>query len=331
MSNRPIRVGIIGAGAIGYRVAKGFATHAETELVAICDTNPELAAKVAAELGAPRWSTDFRELLDQVDLVYLGVPPKFHHAMALEILAADIHLFCEKPLALNLAEAESMYGAALRSCKVHAVNLSGHYSASARLFLEQLQAGYIGEFRRAEIAMVFPQWPRGWQQNGWIAGREQGGPVREVGPHMFYLILQAFGPVKRVHAMMEYPTAPQQSARVEPACETGAYGVLELASGHLVTVKALCGVQRENEMTVTAYGTGGTLSLKNFSLLGAQDDGALQPLAPTAEAPNAITELVKAVRGEAADLPGFEVGLAIQQILEAWERSAATGEWVALS
>lgn len=322
MSNRPIRVGIIGAGAIGYRVAKSFATHADAELVAICDTNADLAAKVATELGAPHWSTDYRTILERVDLVYLGVPPKFHHAIALELLAAGKHLFCEKPLALNLAEAESMYEAARQSGKVHAVNLSGHYSASARLFLEQLQAGYIGEFRRAEIEMVFPQWPRGWQQNGWIAGREQGGPVREVGPHMFYLILQAFGPVKRVHAVMEYP------AGQDLPCEIGAYGVLELASGHLVSVKALTGVPRENEMTVTAYGTSGTLSLKNFSLLGAQDDGPLQPLEPTEAAPNPITELVKAVRGEAADLPGFEVGLAIQQILEAWERSAATGHWV---
>lgn len=317
-----IRVGIIGAGAIGHRVAKSFAAHAETELVSICDTNAELAQKVATELGAPHWTTDFRAMLERVDLVYLGVPPKFHQALALEILAAGKHLFCEKPLALTLAEAESMHAAALQSGKVHAVNLSGHYSASARLFLEQLQAGYIGEFRRAEIEMAFPLWPRGWQQNGWIAEREQGGPVREVGPHMFYVILQAFGPVKRVHAIMEYP------ASSTTACESGAHGVLELASGKLVSVKALTGVPRENEMTVTAYGTGGTLSLKNFSLLGAQDDGPLQPMAATAGAPNPVTELVKAVRGEAADLPDFGVGLAIQQILEAWERSAATGEWV---
>jgi predicted dehydrogenase len=322
LSNRPIRVGIIGAGAIGYRVAKGFAANPETALISICDANPELATKVAAELNAPHWTTDFRTLLEQVDLIYLGVPPKLHHAIALEILAAGKHLFCEKPLALTLAEAQEMVAAAEAAGVVHAVNLSGHYSAGARLFLSELESGYIGEFRRAEIDMVFPQWPRGWQQNGWIAGREQGGPVREVGPHMFYLILQAFGPVKRVHAVMEYPVGN------EIACETGAYGVLELKSGHLVTVRALTGVPRENEMTVTAYGTGGTLKLKNFSLLGAKDEGPLQPLEAPAGTVGPIGELVKAIRGEAADLPGFEVGLAIQQILEAWERSAATREWV---
>lgn len=318
-----VRVGIIGAGAIGYRVAKGFAAHAATEVLAVCDANQELAAKVAGELGAPHAFTDYRELLalDGLDLVYVGVPPKYHKEIVLAAVAAGKPLFCEKPLALTLAEAETMLEAVERSGLVNAVNLSGHFSQSQRHFMAQIKAGYIGELRRGEIDLVFPEWPRAWQQNSWIAGREQGGPLRETGPHMFFKVLRAFGPVARVHARMEFPADPAAS-------ETGAYGVLELASGQLVTVKVLTGVRRPNEMSLTVYGSQGTLALKSWTLLGAQDDQALQPIEVPAGGNGPVDELVKALRGESADLPTFRDGVAIQAILEAWERSAETGEWV---
>jgi predicted dehydrogenase len=318
-----IRIGIIGAGAIGYRVAKGFGAHAETTVTVICDANPELAAKVAGELGAPYSHTDYRTMLEQdlVDLVYVGVPPAYHQEIVLAVIAAGKHLFCEKPLALTLDEARTMLVRAESAGTVHAVNLSGHFAPTQRHFLEQLQAGYIGELRRGEIDLVFPEWPRAWQQNTWIAGREQGGPLRETGPHLFHIVLQAFGPVARVHAMMEYPANPTAS-------ETGGYGVLELTSGQLVTVKVLTGVRRPNEMSLTVYGSKGALALRNWSLFGAQDEDALQPMSAPAAGPQAIDELVKAVRGEEADLPNFREGLAIQAILEAWERSAATGQWI---
>lgn len=321
-----IRVGIIGAGIIGQRVGKGFAQNEHYTIVSVCDTNAALAEQIAGELGATHWSTDYRAMLegDMVDLVYIGVPPRFHREIALAVVAAGKQIFCEKPLAMNVAEAEEMTRAVTEAGLVNAINISLHWSPGFQHFREQLAAGYLGEFRRGELTMIFPQWPRGWQQNPWIGKREQGGAIREVTPHLFWLILLAFGPVARVQARMEYP------AHDSEASESGAFGALELASGQTITVNLLCNVPRPETVSFTAYGTEGTLGLVEWTKpVGAKEGGALEPLAvPQYEWVHPLTRLAHALKGEQVELPGFAAGLALQKLQETWERAAETGEWV---
>lgn len=324
--SKQFRVGIIGAGIIGQRVGKGFAQNEHFTVVSVCDTNSALAEQIAVELGAAHWSTDYRTMLsgDLVDLVYIGVPPRFHREIALEAIAAGKQIFCEKPLAMNVAEAEEMTRAVQAAGLVNAINISLHWSNGFRHFREQLAAGYLGEFRRGELTMIFPQWPRGWQQNPWIGKREQGGAIREVTPHMFYLMLLAFGPVARVQARMEYP------AHDPEASESGAYGALELASGQLITVSLLCNLPRRESVSFTAYGSEGALGLVEWTKpVGAKGEGALEPLSvPEYEWVHPLTRLAQALRGEQVELPDFATGLALQKLQEAWERAAETGEWV---
>lgn len=322
MSNAPVRVGLIGLGAIGHRIAKSFAANPETPVTYLCDRDAALAERIAGELGGVAWTTDYKAMLagDHVDLVYVGVPPRFHRDIALDVINAGKHIFCEKPLALTLPEAAEMAAAAAKAGIVHAVNLPLNFDPGIRTFGEQVAAGYLGELRRIDLDLVFPQWPRAWQQNPWIGGRAQGGAIREVSPHLFHVILRAFGPVVRVQAHMEYPADPA-------ACETGAAGLLELASGQLVAVSLLCNVPRPETVSLTAYGTEGTLGLQRWAQpVAARGNGPLEPLPERDEPEVQISAmLVRAIRGEQTGLAGFDTGLAIQQVLDAWERSAQSG------
>ena len=80
----------------------------------LCDTNEERLAWChdALKNGRPglRRTTDYKEVLGSrdIDLVYIGTPPATHHQLALAALKAGKHVFSEKPLALNLAEAKEM-------------------------------------------------------------------------------------------------------------------------------------------------------------------------------------------------------------------------------
>lgn len=321
------RVGMIGLGAIGYRIAKAFAGHPASRVAVVCDTNAALAEQVAAEVGAERWVTDYRKMLegDQVDLVYVGVPPRLHKQMAFDVMDAGKQILCEKPLALTLDEAEAMAAKARETGVITMVNLPMHASPGIAALKEQVAAGYLGQFRRGELTLVFPQWPRAWQQNPWIGKREQGGPIREVGPHLFHAIMQCLGPITRVRAEMEYPADPE-------ACEIGAIGALELAQGGVITVSTLCGIDRKEQVSLTLYGTEGSLGLVNWDKpvggrggeplesLPVRDEGRIHP----------VELLARAMEGEDVDLPTFEAGLAIQRVLDAWERSAESGGWVSV-
>lgn len=325
MSNTPIRVGLIGLGAIGHRIANSFAANPDTPVAYVCDRDAALAERIASELGGGiAWSTDYRAMLDgdHVDLVYVGVPPRFHRDIGLDVIGAGKHIFCEKPLALTLPDAAEMAAAARKAGIVHAVNLPLNFDPGIRSFGEQVAAGYLGELRRVELNLVFPQWPRAWQQNPWIGGREQGGAIREVSPHLFHVILKTFGPVVRVSAIMEYPADPA-------ACETGATGLLELASGQLVAVSLLCNVPRPETVSLTAYGTKGTLGLRRWAqAVAARGNGPLEPIPEPDEPEVQIADvLVRAIRGEQTGLAGFDTGHAIQQVLDSWERSSLSGNW----
>jgi len=324
----PVRVGVIGLGAIGQSLLKTFTADPEVHVTAVCDVDASLAKTTARPLGASAW-TDHRRLLDaaDLDLVYVAVPPQHHHAIALDVISAGQHILCEKPLALTLGEAQDMQRAAQAAGIVHALNLPLHADPGIETFRRLVEDGGLGTLRRAELTLVFPQWPRGWQQNPWIGGREQGGPIREVGPHMLHVLLTTLGPVTRVWAHVEYPVDDPA------ACETAALGTLELADGSLVVVSCLTNVPRPEQVSLTVYASNGTAGLVNWaSPVATLGQGALEavpvegPRVPAGE--RLVQALVSRLRGGPGDLVDFTVGVRIQAVLEAWERSSTLGMWV---
>lgn len=328
MSAAPVRIGIIGLGVIAQRMLPQFVEHPGVQVTAVCDVDAEVAARTAAALGGVPAYTDYRHLLAApTDLIYIATPPAFHHTMALDTVAAGKHLLCEKPLALSVAQAEAMAGAAAAAGVVTALNIGMPYRPGVRRFGELAAAGYLGDLRRLDLTLHFPLWPRAWQMTPWVGSRDQGGPVREVAPHFVHVIERYFSPIMRLRAEMEYPADPA-------ACEHGAAGVLQLAGGHLATVSVLTHVPRSEAVLLTAYGSRGTLAVSGFrDLLLAEGDAPLAPDPVSAAAAGLsnqalIDHLVRAVRGEPADLIPLAGGLRIQRVLAAWEQAATTGEWV---
>jgi myo-inositol 2-dehydrogenase/D-chiro-inositol 1-dehydrogenase len=109
----PVRVGIIGSQFISTIHADALQRCAHAEIVAVASRTRQHAQKFASKFNIPRTFTDYRQLLalPEIDLVVVGVPNDLHCQIALDAAAAGKHIVMEKPLCLNLAEADRMIAA----------------------------------------------------------------------------------------------------------------------------------------------------------------------------------------------------------------------------
>lgn len=110
---RSVGVGLVGSGFVSRLHAAALKTVPGAELVAAASPVEEHVRRFAAEFAIGRWFTDYRRLLElaEVDLVVIGAPNDLHCRIAVDAAAAGKHVVCEKPLAMNLEEADRMIAA----------------------------------------------------------------------------------------------------------------------------------------------------------------------------------------------------------------------------
>ena len=106
---KQIGVGIIGTGWCGGIRAETCAAHPLVKSLHLAEIRPERLAEMAAKTAARTATDDYRELLGpaEVDAVYISATPETtHYPIARDCLAAGKHVFLEKPIALELSEAD---------------------------------------------------------------------------------------------------------------------------------------------------------------------------------------------------------------------------------
>jgi len=139
-----LRIGLIGAGVIGRDHMLSFLHLERAKLVGVADPLVDRARELAAMAGAEAHE-DWHELVGQVELAWVCTPPKLHEEQTLELASAGIHVFCEKPIARDVASADRMIAA----CRAGGVHLMvGHvirYYPETRKILELRDAGELGD------------------------------------------------------------------------------------------------------------------------------------------------------------------------------------------
>ena len=157
-----VGVGLIGTGFMGKchaiawsAVGAVFPDVAKPRLVHLGEVNEELARRKAGEFGFAKASGDWRAVVNdpEVDIVSLTTPNQFHPEMAIAILQAGKHLWCEKPMAPSFAEAEAMAAAAKKSGKVAALGYNYIQSPAIRHIGALLDEKIIGEVNHLRIEM----------------------------------------------------------------------------------------------------------------------------------------------------------------------------------
>ncbi|NEP10765.1 MAG: Gfo/Idh/MocA family oxidoreductase [Symploca sp. SIO1A3] len=108
---QPIKIGVIGVGNMGQHHARILSLLKDVEVVGVADINVERGLDTASKYRV-RFFEDYRDLFPYVDAVCIAVPTRLHHEVGMTCLQAGIHVLIEKPIAANIAEAESLVNAA---------------------------------------------------------------------------------------------------------------------------------------------------------------------------------------------------------------------------
>ncbi|WP_251550242.1 Gfo/Idh/MocA family protein [Neobacillus muris] len=313
MKANKIGVGVIGAGGVGEKVMEVFSQHPDAEIIGICDTNKKVLSKYFS--SKINLYLDYRDLMDHenVDLVYIAVPPKFHYPVTIEALQKNKHVLCEKPLAHSLEEAEKMLMTAQKKGVIHAMNFPTFYRNAYKIMEEIVLSNRLGDIQRIQVRSHFPAWPRDWQQNNWINTRDQGGFIREIMPHYIQIIQHLFGPIQPLQSLVNYPEAAAES-------ETGLMAAGSLKNGTPVVFDGLTGTGEKEIMEFTIYGTTGVVMLKDWNQVyfGEKNQGLirLDDAAPINHLLDLVDHVLQAIKGNDAKLITFKEGAAIQQVLE---------------
>ena len=372
MSKSKIGVGLIGSGFMGRTHALGFAIAArvfdlpfDVDLAVLADVDEPRAAAAARQLGFRRSTGNWRELLDdpEVQIVDITTPNTLHREMALAVIAAGKHVYCEKPLAPTAAEAAEMAEAAARAGVVTQVGFNYLKNPMIALAQRLIAAGEIGEVRtfrgvHAEDYMADADAPWTWRLDP--AGG--GGALADLGSHILATARHLVGPIASIMADVDTavrsrPSAPGAAerrtvevddvARLLLRFEGGATGSLEanwIATGrkmqHDFEVYGSKGAilfsqERFNELQV--YCTDDRTGLRGFRTVFAGPEH--EPYGAFCVAPGhqigfndlkaiEVRDFLVAVAGGPAPGPDFAGGREIQHLVELAYRSSRERRWL---
>lgn len=202
-----IRLGIVGLGGMGMNHLRSALTIPALQLAAVCDTDAQKVAAVAAEHGVSGFATHER-LMDEgeVDAILVATPHYQHVPVALAAFARGLHVLTEKPVAVHVDDVRQMidaYDAARgRSAGLQFAAMFQQRTLPVwRKVRELLQAGELGKILRA--TWIVTDWfrPQAYFGNGWRGTwrGDGGGVLMNQSPHQVDLFWWFFGLPRRIH------------------------------------------------------------------------------------------------------------------------------------
>jgi len=171
------RVGLVGCGGMGRHHLRILNGLPELEIVALCDIFQEAVDRVGAEYAVETRYTDFDQMYQHanLDLVTVATQTRDHHAPTVAALQQGISVICEKPIAIDLVEADQMVTASKASGAKLAINQQNHVNPGIQQAQTMAKEGAIGD-----VIMV-----RGRNK----AGRKSGNEFMEMGTHVTDMML----------------------------------------------------------------------------------------------------------------------------------------------
>ncbi len=228
-----VKWGVIGACGIADRrtIPEGIIPAKNAELVALMDIDEERLKEIAKKYGDVRCYTKEEDLLKdkEIEAIYIATPTYLHHKQALMAARAKKHILLEKPIAMNLGQAEEI----ISICRENKVKLTlGYmmryhsYHQKIKKMIDEKKLGKL-IMGRAQLTCWYPLMKGSWRQEPTLGG---GGSLIDMGSHCIDLLEMFMGKVVEVSSytgnlVQDYPV--EDTALVLLKFEKGALGVVD--------------------------------------------------------------------------------------------------------
>jgi predicted dehydrogenase len=181
-----VRIGIIGTGFARTVQIPALQSFDEVEIVSVASGRRENAEKTARDFNIPHFTDDWRETVrrDDIDLICITTPPVFHREMTLFALENDKNILCEKPTAMNAAEALEMWEKSKEKNLLCLIDHELRFLNGRKKAFEIVRSGEIGKIRHAKYNFRAPH--RGDESLPWTWWSDEsqgGGALGAIGSH----------------------------------------------------------------------------------------------------------------------------------------------------
>lgn len=194
-----IRVGVIGAGAMGQNHVRVYSEMDNVELVGISDIDRERVLELASRYGTKAF-TDYNELLAEgLDAVSIVVPTKLHKQVTLDVLGNGVDVLVEKPIADSIENAEIMIQAATDADRMLMVGHIERFNPAVMKLKEIIDSGVLGKIVSISTRRVGPYHPR----------IRDVGVILDIGVHDIDIISYLYGmKINQVYAVADADIHP---------------------------------------------------------------------------------------------------------------------------
>jgi predicted dehydrogenase len=313
-----LRWALIGAGDIARkRVAPALRDLANCELVSISRSKTDLAQSFANEFGARKWCSDWREQIvdHEIDAVYVATPVYLHAHQTIAAAASGRHVLCEKPMALTVAECDEMIAACQKNDVKLGIAYYRHFYPAIERAKQIIASGEIGRVVIGQINAFENFDPAAEDPRHWLVEKDKsgGGPMIDFGCHRIEVLMNLFGPVRRIRSLVS-------SDMLGHEVEDTATALLQFQSGICASLTVThAAIERQD--TLDIFGTRGSIRISALNAgnmvirSGNQERNELYPPAANFHAP-LIADFTDAVLNDREPAVTGETGRRISQLIE---------------
>lgn len=336
MPKKNLRIGLVGVGAAAQiNHIPALKKTEGLELLALCDRDPEKAARVGQKFGVQRAYGRLEELLadDEIDAIDLCTPNFLHAPMAMAALEAGKHVLCERPLARSAEEAAAMVKAAKKADRTLMCAVQHRFRPDGQLLRKFVEKGDLGEIFFAKAGWLRQRTE--WDSDEWRRTKREsgGGVVLDLGFQMIDLSLWVLGSPK-----VESVTASVHRSR-KGEVEDSATGFFRLEGGATLTLELTWGLLMEKDFAyLNLFGSGGAALLNplrihkgmhgNLVNVTPAMDNARNQYKQSMEAQ--IAHFADSVRAGKKPMGSADQILTVMELMDAIYKSAEIGKEVRL-